>query len=216
MTLTEDTSNDELIAQALAHQEAEDLARTAPVTSLAGTSPYPGHRRQDPRGPVADATIHTPSLPTPFWRRPRVPMCHVPCVLGNDSICMEMMVDTGAETSVMSWELARRLGLESSIDRSERGIASGVGQAVILGRVKGVICTLGHVEFPMDFAVLDVRQSLLILGMDQLRHYNCVIDLNKDVLVFGGADGVEVPLLPPDQQPNFDPYIDLRSACTIS
>ena len=130
---------------------------------------------------------------------------------------MEMMVDTRAETSVMSLELARRLGLERMIDTRERGIASGVGQATIVGKVRGVVCTLGHVEFPMDFAVLDMRtqSQLLILGMDQLRHYNCIIDLHKDALVFGGPGGVEVPLLPPDQQPSHD-YYDLRSACTIS
>ena len=217
--MTEDTSNDELIARALASQEEEALVAPQRASIVSpGTSTYPGNRRQIPQGPIADATIHTPSafsIPFPIPRRPRVQMCHVPCLLGHDSVCMEMMVDTGAETSVMSLELARRLGLESSIDRSEQGIAAGVGQARILGRLRGVLCTLGHVEFPMDFCVLEVRQSLLILGMDQLRHYNCVIDLNKDVLVFGGADGVEVPLLPPDQQPNYE-YLDLRNACTIS
>ena len=217
---TEDTSNDELIARALASQEEEEaIAAHHQQQQRVDSSVYPGNRRTVPHGPVADATVHTTPSPSPFMipipRRPRVQMCHVPCLLGRDSICMEMMVDTGAETSVMSIELARRLGLESSIDRRERGIASGVGQAAILGRVRGVICTLGHVEFPMDFCVLDVRQSLLILGMDQMRHFNCVIDLKKDVLIFGGSDGVEVPLLPPDQQPNME-YYDLRNACTIS
>ena len=101
MTTTEDTSNDELIAQALASAEEEAIVaqhQRQQQQQRLGSSTYPGNRRATPQGPIADATIHTPS-PSPFMipipRRPRVQMCHVPCLLGRDGICMEMMVDTG-------------------------------------------------------------------------------------------------------------------------
>ena len=61
------------------------------------------------------------------------------------------MVDSGAQSSVISITLAQQLGLVNRIDRTQRGIASGVGKANIVGRINNVICTLGagHVEFQL-------------------------------------------------------------------
>jgi DNA damage-inducible protein 1 len=143
-------------------------------------------------------------------------MCLAPCVLG-DGICVEMMVDSGAQSSVISITLAQQLGLVNRIDRSQRGVASGVGKANIVGRINNVICTLGagHVEFNMDFIVLDVNEKILLLGLDLMRRYKCILDLERDVLIFGGTGGVEVPLLPADEQ-----HVNLRNTlgdgCTIS
>ena len=36
---------------------------------------------------------------------------------------------------------------------------------------------------------------MLLLGLDQLRRFRCIIDLEQNVLVFGGAGGVQVPFL---------------------
>lgn len=147
-------------------------------------------------------------------------MCHIPCVLGKNDVCVEMMVDTGAESSVISLELANELGLSDDIDRSQRGIASGVGKAKIVGKVRNAIVTLGQIDFPMEFMVLDLtasgntKQRLLLLGLDQMRKYKCIVDLEREVLVFGGSGGVEVPMLPPEQQ-NRQLYFD-RSSCSIS
>lgn len=149
-------------------------------------------------------------------RRNQTHMCLAPCVLG-DGICVEMMVDSGAQSSVISITLAQQLGLVNRIDRSQRGIASGVGKANIVGRISNVICTLGagHVEFNMDFIVLDVNEKILLLGLDLMRRYKCILDLERDVLIFGGSGGVEVPLLPADEQ-----HVNLRNTlgdgCTIS
>jgi hypothetical protein len=230
---TVDTSNDESIARAIAaaDQEALDAQLAGRMDNDVFT--YPGQRRrsaateiQIPRGRIVGVDDHhhrggvampsnnaTLPLPPLSMTRTRVRMCHVPCVVG-DHMCVEMMVDTGAEASVISLQLARELGLEKNVDRRESGIATGVGKARILGKIRNVICTLGHVEFHMEFMVLDVPGRMLLLGMDQMRKYNCIIDLQRDVLIFGGSGGVEVPLLPPEQQPSYD--VRLGEACTIS
>merc|ERR1712232_823950 len=149
-------------------------------------------------------------------RRIRSHMCHVPCLLGTgNDVCVEMMVDTGAEMSVISLELARQLKLDTNIDRHYRGVAAGVGRAKIVGKIHNVVATFGHVEFKMEFMVLEVPDRILILGMDQMRKYNCIIDLQKDVLVFGGSGGVEVPMLPPDKAPTYDARM-IGEMCTIS
>merc|ERR1712070_38038 len=132
-------------------------------------------------------------------------LCYVPCVIGK-GMCVEMMVDTGAQTSVMSLSLAQQLGMVNRIDRRYQGVAAGVGRAQIVGKLMSVICELGQVEFVMNFSVLDVPDKLLLLGLDLMRKYRCVVNLDKDTLAFGGEGGVEVELLPPTEQ-----HINLRN-----
>mmetsp|Transcript_37841 Transcript_37841/g.55724 ORF Transcript_37841/g.55724 Transcript_37841/m.55724 type:complete len:286 (+) Transcript_37841:67-924(+) len=142
----------------------------------------------------------TPPAVSPFPQTHRASephMCNVPCVIGE--ICVEMMVDSGAQSSVISLPLARQLGLGSRIDTRERGVAAGVGTASITGKIRNVICYLGEVEFDLDFIVLDVNDRLLLLGLDLLRRYKCIIDLENERLVFGGSGGVAVPMMPPSE-----------------
>lgn len=139
-------------------------------------------------------------------------MCLIPCTIGN--ITVEMLVDTGAQTSVLSMPLVRQLGL--SLDRSLMGVAAGVGRARICGRVTNVVCSLGtgHVEFLMDFIVLDVSDQLVIIGLDQLRKYKCLVDMERELLIFGGAGGVEVQMLPAEHQ-HFDARSWNNSGCIL-
>ena len=68
-----------------------------------------------------------------------------------------------------------------------------------MGHCRNVRLEMGHVEFLCDFAVLDVEASIAMLGLDALRFFRCIVDLDRNVLVFGGAGGVEVPFLPPER-----------------
>mmetsp|Transcript_25265 Transcript_25265/g.53664 ORF Transcript_25265/g.53664 Transcript_25265/m.53664 type:complete len:295 (-) Transcript_25265:235-1119(-) len=124
---------------------------------------------------------------------------YVACEIGGMAI--EMLVDTGAQTSVISQPLVRQLNLMSHLDTSHQGIAAGVGRARILGRLRDIPVKLGHVEFQLDFTVLGVEDPLLILGIDQMRRFRCVVDLERQVLLFGGRDGVEVEFLRNPQRP---------------
>lgn len=124
-------------------------------------------------------------------------MLYVTCEIAENEI--DMLVDTGAQMSVISDPLAGELGLLSRLDRSARGVASGVGQAQILGRLWDIPVKLGHVEFTLNFSVLKQSQSLLILGLDQMARFKCLVDLERGCLVFGGAGGVEVRFVSPTQ-----------------
>mmetsp|Transcript_19616 Transcript_19616/g.29108 ORF Transcript_19616/g.29108 Transcript_19616/m.29108 type:complete len:257 (+) Transcript_19616:212-982(+) len=127
-------------------------------------------------------------------------MCIVPCVVGGNGVCIEMMIDSGASASVISLGLARRLGMENRIQRSQ-GTAVGVGKVKILGHIRKVPCILGSVEFLIDFLVLDMTdQEMLLLGLDQMRKYKCIIDLERDIILFGGNGGVEIPMLVEEEE----------------
>lgn len=148
--------------------------------------------------------------PSPFSSNPFAAssshMAIVPCTIGN--ICIEMLIDTGAQTSVLSMPIVRKLGLTNRLDRRYMGVAAGVGQARISGKINNVVCAfgVGHVEFPMDFIVLDIKDDLIIIGLDQMRKYKCLVDMESEKLIFGGRDGIEVNMLPANQQ-----HIDFRS-----
>lgn len=203
-------SNDAAIAQVLAKAEQEqadaemarrmssmsDVVRPIVVQGQPVPAPASVPRQQQP----LQQQQHSPFPPPGFAAPPTRPnnnMCIVPCVMGGGT-AVEMMVDTGAQTSVISRTLARELKLP--IDTRHQGTAVGVGRASVVGMARDVVCELGHVEFLLDFMVLDIDEKLLLLGLDLLRRYKCIVDLERDVLVFGGKGGVEVEMLPPQNQ----------------
>ena len=204
MSYSPDTENDAAIARAL--QEREDSAAvrraSAPpivqgrtVSSSSSSSQQPSRYPGGASAPVPPLNSFSSAL------RPheQTNMCVVPCVIG-DGVAVEMMVDTGAQSSVISAPLVRQLNLSSRLDQRYQGVAAGVGQARILGKLIDIGVELGHVEFLMDFIVLEVPDNLLLLGLDLMRRYKCIVDLERDVLIFGGKGGVEVNLLPAEQQ----------------
>ncbi|KAL3938601.1 MAG: hypothetical protein SGBAC_006518 [Bacillariaceae sp.] len=62
-----------------------------------------------------------------------------------------------------------------------------------------VDCIIGHVEFRLFFMVLEGNMPYSILGLDQMRRFRCNIDIDENVLVFGGKSGVSVPFLPREE-----------------
>ena len=108
---------------------------------------------------------------------------------------VDLLVDSGASCSAMSVDMAKSLGLEGKINRAVYGDAKGVGTSSIVGIVKNVELLVGHVEFRLFFMVIDSKLPCCILGLDQMRRFKCQIDLDNNVLTFGGKDGVSVPFL---------------------
>ena len=125
-------------------------------------------------------------------------MLFVACTIDDRAVAM--LVDTGASSSAMSIEMVRLLGLQAKMNTSIYGNAKGVGSSSILGIVEHVNCMIGDdVAFRTFFMVLEGNMPYCILGLDQMRRFNCVIDVGGNILKFGGIDGVSVPFLPKDQ-----------------
>jgi len=111
----------------------------------------------------------------------------------------ELLVDTGAEYSIISVPMLKRLGLQRSIDPRGGGVAAGVGFARILGTLRDCRVRIGRQDFNMNFRVLGIdHEELVILGMDFLQRFKCSLDLGRRMLRLGGPGaGEEVPFLPP-------------------
>ncbi|KAK9209975.1 hypothetical protein WN944_002344 [Citrus x changshan-huyou] len=136
-----------------------------------------------------------------------------------NGIPLKAFVDSGAQSTIISKSCAERCGLLRLLDDRYRGVAHGVGQSEILGRIHvapikvsnlllfvdvkepfslrcgdRVFIEIGNVFYPCSFVVLDSPNMEFLFGLDMLRKHQCIIDLKENVLRVGGGE-VSVPFL---------------------
>ncbi|KAL6567676.1 DNA damage-inducible protein 1 [Orobanche gracilis] len=103
-------------------------------------------------------------------------------------------VDSGAQSTIISKSCAERCGLLRLLDTRYKGIAHGVGQSEILGRIHVAPIKIGRIFYPCSFMVLDAPNMEFLFGLDMLRKHQCMIDLKENVLRVGGGE-VAAPFL---------------------
>ncbi|KAI0502409.1 hypothetical protein KFK09_017358 [Dendrobium nobile] len=111
-----------------------------------------------------------------------------------NGVPLKAFVDSGAQSTIISKGCAERCGLLRLLDQRYRGVAVGVGQSEILGRIHVAPIKIGHLFFPCSFTVLDAPNMEFLFGLDMLRKHQCIIDLKENVLRLGGGE-VSVPFL---------------------
>ena len=98
------------------------------VSGCARDTARHGGRSNDDSSPLS-----SPQMPSSH-------MCLVPCQIGPTTT-VEMLVDTGAQSSVLSSAVVRQLGLAGRVDRRHQGVAAGVGRARISGKLRNIVCS---------------------------------------------------------------------------
>ena len=83
-------------------------------------------------------------------------------------------VDSGAQSTIISKTLAEKTGILRLLDRRYAGVAQGVGQARIFGKIHMVTIQFGNLHIPCSFTVMDDRMELLF-GLDMLKRYRVII-----------------------------------------
>lgn len=111
-----------------------------------------------------------------------------------NGVPLKAFVDSGAQSTIISKDCAERCGLLRLLDQRYRGVAIGVGQSEILGRIHVAPIKIGHAFYPCSFTVLDAANMEFLFGLDMLRKHQCIIDLKDNVLRVGGGE-VSVPFL---------------------
>ena len=127
------------------------------------------------------------SLPESFGR---VEMLFVRIEINNHII--NAFVDSGAQSTIMSAKCAETCNLMRMIDTRFAGEARGVGTGKILGRIHIAQMKCGQSFYPISITVLEKSDIDFLFGLDNLRRYNCVLDLGKNVLrINNGGDSFE-------------------------
>ena len=123
----------------------------------------------------------------------RVLMLYINCLVNEKPL--QVFVDSGAQSTIMSSACADRLGLLHLVDTRFAGTAVGVGTGKILGKIHIVDLTINGYALPCSITVMDSEAGLgdknmdCLFGLDMLKRHRCCIDLGKNVLRFTISTG---------------------------
>lgn len=96
---------------------------------------------------------------------------------------VEMLLDTGAQTNVIDFELAKDLGIDEYIDKSRQIMMLGVGQNMSIGEIPYLELDIEGNIFPACFTVLNMPKEKkecggcrAIIGLSFMMYYHTQLD----------------------------------------
>ena len=129
--------------------------------------------------------------------------------LYSSDVPVRTYLDTGAMRTVMSFDVAERLGVAQHLDRRYSGEATGIGSARVLGRLPaGLFAMHLHGSVTVTSPAITILESTglpgveLLLGLDFLRECKAIVDLRKEEvrLVVEGKEHA-IPFIRPRGMP---------------
>lgn len=119
-------------------------------------------------------------------------MLYIPMeVNGKD---FQAFIDSGAQSTIMSRKFVERCGLLKDVDTRYKGMAVGVGQTEIIGRIHRCKLNVGGHEIECSITVLNQDGMGMLFGLDMLKKHRCCINLLDNCLEFKNA-GFSVPFV---------------------
>lgn len=122
----------------------------------------------------------------------QVTMLYIDCKINGKPI--QAFVDSGAQSTIMSFACAEKCGIARLMDKRFAGMAMGVGTSRILGRIHIVNMQILDKFFQCSITILEDDKVDFLFGLDMLKRHQCCINLKKNVLQFSTAE-IEVQFL---------------------
>lgn len=119
-------------------------------------------------------------------------MLYIPLEINNFKVIA--LVDTGAQSTIMSVDIAHKCGLFNLIDTDYKGKAIGVGESTILGVIHCAQIKINNNYIMAKITVIENISIGFILGLDNMRSHRCIIELSSNSLKFTDA-GFDIKFL---------------------
>lgn len=131
------------------------------------------------------------NLQTPAPENPKVEKTNsegvFECLL-NASILtrkMQVVVDTGASTSIVSYQTVRKLKLKSLMRPSKKAFITAANKLTLpVGEIAALPLTIGGATINLSCMVVSKTYFTVLLGLDMMKPLGVVIDLQRDVFTF--------------------------------
>lgn len=105
----------------------------------------------------------------------------IKCKINNVDVVA--MLDTGAQISIIPFEMTKRCNVDYLIDSRFKSTAVGVGVQKIIGRIHALVVVVMGIAFENNFSILDGPLNNIILGVDWLTKNRAIIDLQQGCLI---------------------------------
>ncbi len=97
---------------------------------------------------------------------------------------IDFLLDTGAEMSLIPYDIAHACGLDGLINSKYSGIIKGAGETQMLGRIFYVEVVFDCGIYPCSFSVCQNNNLPPILGIDMMHNLGLVLDFKKKKIHF--------------------------------
>ncbi len=104
---------------------------------------------------------------------------------------MHFLLDTGAETSILPYDLVNACGLDNVIDTNYSGIIKGVGETKMIGRIYYVEVVFDCGVYPCAFTVCHSDNIPPILGIDMMHNLGLSLDFKKKKINFSNDCSID-------------------------
>jgi len=107
---------------------------------------------------------------------------------------VQAVISTGAQASLLGLSCAKECNLHRLVDKRFAGVARGLSNVNIIGRIHSAQVRLAACHLPISLTVLQQASFQLVLGLDFLKRYHCVIDFCENRLLLNGGERTIIPI----------------------